>query len=344
MRICVSDAGPLTPERDAGSRATADAISSLRELGHHVVFLPISDVVDLGDFDLFLASRPGPAVHAIAAQGFRDIPTVFFGHDLHFQRMVVSVGSAKAEAFRRMEAMCWRAYDMSVYPSIEEAQYVNDFLGIDRAVAVPIYRMGDSNSGASSKSPTPTCVFVGSATHEPNQAAVEMLLADIWPAIRRETDASLQLVGDWEVPASHGVELGIDVHSNLSDTQLNDLVTRSWLTLAPVPFGAGVKRKVIHALHCGTPVVGTRFAFQGVLDSNGGAVGGVLTDDSASMAEVAIELLGNPGARGELAQTGQTWVGRHYSPEVVQRKWGEVIDYALAAFNDRTAGRTEGDA
>jgi glycosyltransferase involved in cell wall biosynthesis len=334
----------LTPERDAGSRATSDAISSLRELGHDVKFLPISDVGDLEAFDLFIASRPGPAVHAIAVHGFRETPTVFFGHDLHFQRMQVSVGSARAEAVRRMEAMCWRAYGVSVYPSDDEAKYVNDFLGMDRAVAAPIYVMDDSDIGIMPKSPTPTCVFVGSAMHEPNQAAVETLLADIWPEIRQQTGASLHLVGDWEVPASLAGEFAIQVHSNLGEPQLNDLVTRSWLTLAPLPFGAGVKRKVIHSLHCGTPVVGTGFAFQGILDSDGGVIGGVLADDAPAIVEAAIELLGNPGACGELAQAGRTWVGRHYSPEAVQQKWGQVIDYALAGFNDRTGGLAEGDS
>jgi len=327
MRICISDAGPLTPHNDAGSRATSDLIQTLESLSHHVSFTPVSEVDDLRDFDLFIASRPGPAVHALALPGFDEVPSVFFGHDLHFQRMVSVVGHDKAEAFRRLEMMCWRSYDLTVYPSSEEADYVNLTLGELRAVQAPIFVMGDAELGSAAKSPEPSCVFVGSASHEPNQASVEVLIENIWPGVRECSAAQLHLVGDWQIPETVQEELSISIHTSLSEMALNNVVSASWLSLAPLPFGAGVKRKVIHALHCGTPVVGTRFAFQGIDRTEGGGVwGGVQADDAASAVACTLELLADPAVRAEKSQEGQAWVQSHYSSRSSLTRWSEIVN------------------
>lgn len=335
MRICVSDAGPLTPHRDAGSRATADAIATLRRLGHDVEFLPISEVEDLETFDLFVASRPGPAVHALVTRGFGRIPSIFFGHDLHFRRMARITDQARAGAFQRLEAMCWRAYDLSVYPSAEEAEFVDTFLGRRSALAIPIYLMGAKERGSVAKSINPTCVFVGSSGHAPNRAAIQWLVEDIWPRVRHSSDITLHIVGDWELPLSLTKQISVHVHPHMSETQLNDLVTGSWLSLAPLPFGAGVKRKVVHALHCGTPVLGTRVAFQGLENESGGVVGGVVADTAPATAELVVEMLGDQDFLSHLASEGQKWVESRYSSRAALESWTRVINLAQKAFDER---------
>lgn len=339
MRICVCDAGPLTPNNDAGSRATFDAIATLRSLGHEVTFLPVSDLDDLREFDIFVASRPGPAVHAISVQGFGDIPSIFFGHDLHFLRMAKILDQARASAFQRLELMCWRAYDISLYPSVQEADYVSSAVGVGRAVAVPIYSMGDGEAGAVDKSTEPSCVFVGSAAHAPNQAAMRILTEDLWPRVRAEAKATLHLVGDWDVPREDMEELSIQVYSGVSETELNDIVTRSWVSLAPIPFGAGVKRKVIHALHCGTPVIGSRFAFQGLEKADGEVVGGLVADDSIAAATATLDLLARVDERTRLGEEGRAWVGSGYSPESVRGAWEDALSLAQRAFGERASTR-----
>jgi glycosyltransferase involved in cell wall biosynthesis len=336
VRICVSDAGPLTPQRDAGSRAAADAIQTLRRLGHDVEFHPVSQVENLEVFDLFVASRPGPAVHALAVPGFGRIPSIYFGHDLHFQRMAVTTDEARARAFQRLEAMCWRAYDLSVYPSAEEVEFVDTFLGAPSALAIPIYLMGETDRGNVAKSENPTCVFVGSSGHAPNQAAMLWLIEEIWPNVRDSSSASLHLVGDWALPLSLTKKMSIFVHPHVSETRLNDLVTGSWLSLAPLPFGSGVKRKVVHALHCGTPVLGTRFAFQGLESESGRVVGGVVADTAPDTAALAVKLLEDRNLLSHLAADGKKWIGSRYSPNALLENWTRVIGTAQKAFSKRT--------
>lgn len=332
MRVCVSDAGPLTPEHDAGSRATSDAIETLRSLGHLVTSVPISEVGDLRDFDLFVASRPGPGLHAMNIPGFGDVPSIFFGHDLHFQRMAAVLKPARVEAFRRAEAMCWRSYDLTVYPSSAEAALVNEAMGDLCAVALPIYTMNDEEEISEPESESPSYVFVGSSGHAPNRAAVEVLISDIWPRVRASHPADLHIVGDWSLDSGIARELSVHVHPWLNEANLNTLVSRSWLSLAPLSFGAGVKRKVVHSLHVGTPVVGSRVAFQGIEDDVGNPVGGVVADVPNDFIEATSQLIADADLRRSLGEQGRSWVSDNYSPETCRLGWERAIQYARTRF------------
>lgn len=335
MRVCVSDAGPLTPDKDAGSRATVDAIGTLRSLGHDVIFRPVSEIHDLYSFDLFIASRPGPAVHALGVPGFRDVPSIYFGHDLHFVRMAEILDAGRVEAFRRLEAMCWGAYDLSIYPAAEEAAYVNSFLNMQCALALPIYVMDSNGSRAIDESSDPSCVFVGSAGHAPNQVAVDAIVSEIWPEVASHTRIDLHLVGDWHVDSSTERRLPLQVHPWLEESALDELVQRSWLSLAPLTFGAGVKRKVVHALSCGTPVVGSRIAFQGLQKQSGSVVGGVVAETPRESAQAVVRLVRDRTLRQELAEEGRSWVSRNYSLQASQDAWAHAIEYAQSRFGAR---------
>lgn len=335
MRVCVSDAGPLTPERDAGSRATSDAIQTLRSLGHEVVFRSIPEIDDLRGFDLFVASRPGPAVHAMTVPGFGQIPSIFFGHDLHFQRMAGVLEADRVEMFRRLEAMCWRTYDLSIYPSADEAAYVNQQQGSVRCIALPIYVMGPSAGTPRDEFSYPACVFVGSSGHAPNHAAVDMLIEEVWPRVLEREEARLHLVGEWDVVAVDAKVGNVTVHTGISESDLNALVAHSWLSVAPLSFGAGVKRKVVHSLHCGTPVVGSSIAFQGLLDGAGHPVGGVVADSPNNVAASIVNLLRDGDQRALMGARGRQWVAEHYSQEASRQGWTQAIEYALERFESK---------
>lgn len=331
----MSDAGPLTPERDAGSRATSDAIQTLRSLGHEVVFRSISEIDDLLEFDLFVASRPGPAVHAMTVPGFGQIPSIFFGHDLHFQRMAGVLEADRVEIFRRLEAMCWRTYDLTIYPSADEAAYVNQQQGSVRCISVPIYVMSASEGTQLDEFPDPVCVFVGSSGHAPNRAAVDMLIEEVWPRVLDREEVLLHLVGQWDSVAVAAKTGNVSVHTGISESDLNTLVAQSWVSVAPLPFGAGVKRKVVHSLYSGTPVVGSSIAFQGLLDGAGHPVGGLVADSPSNVAATIVDLLRDGDQRAFMGAQGRQWIAERYSQEASRQGWMQAIEYALARFESK---------
>jgi glycosyltransferase involved in cell wall biosynthesis len=324
MQICVSDGGPLRPMQDAGSRAVCDAIAVLEYLGNQVTYLPVSQVSDLTDFDRFICSRPGPALNAMQIPGFKKIPTVYFGHDLHFQRMSGHMHAQQVAAIRRIESICWRNYDKILYPLKSEAQLVNEYLGQERAIAIPIFTFNTRKKTSHHKTQLPSCVFVGSTGHAPNIAAVALLFEEIWPRIRLRFNATLHLVGNFPLKSTYDLTCVV-LHQDLSEVELDSLVASAWVSIAPLTFGAGVKRKVLHSLSVGTPVIGTTTAFQGIAWKDGRAAGGLVAETSQQLAECVIELLLGPQLLEELSRDGLQFVTGHFSMERVAQAWESVI-------------------
>ncbi len=110
-------------------------------------------------------------------------------------------------------------------------------------------------------------LFVGNYAHAPNVATVEWLLEN-FPKLRNAIeDLSLAIVGSFmpahliaRIEATKGMKyLGF-----LSDEKLKTVVSQSLAFAAPIPFGAGVKTKILDSMIMGLPVIGSSIAWEGI--------------------------------------------------------------------------------
>ena len=152
------------PDRDAGSRTMLCCIHALQQAGAIVKFWPHNQcyspgyteaLQDMGvevaygggdtaigewlaqngrDIDYALLSRPQVASACIPIlRQHGDMPLLYYGHDLHFQRMRQQAemqGSTRlahdANRMERSERAVWRAVDIALYPSGDEAAIVTE--------------------------------------------------------------------------------------------------------------------------------------------------------------------------------------------------------------------------
>jgi GT2 family glycosyltransferase/glycosyltransferase involved in cell wall biosynthesis len=125
-------------------------------------------------------------------------------------------------------------------------------------------------------------VFVGSFAHAPNVDAVEWLLREIWPRVRG-ADPSLRLhvVGNAPPESLRAMAStpGVVLHGHVAE--LEELLDRCRVSVAPLRFGAGVKGKVNQAMARGLPVVATACAAEGMQ---------LLDGEDACLAESAEDL------------------------------------------------------
>ncbi len=133
-------------------------------------------------------------------------------------------------------------------------------------------------------------VFIGNFLHEPNWNAVQYLKAIIWPLIRKQMpEAVLQIYGAYpsqKVLQLHKPFEGFYIMGRANDAQ--EVVSNARVVLAPLRFGAGIKGKLIEAMHCGTASITTTIGAEsmcGNLPWNG-----FITDDAESFAVKAIKL------------------------------------------------------
>lgn len=108
-------------------------------------------------------------------------------------------------------------------------------------------------------------VFVGTYQHPPNVDAAVFMARSLWPKIRENLpdDARLYLVGGSvteDVTSLQSIE-GVEVLGYVAD--LDGLMDRCRVSVAPLRFGAGLKGKVATALLAGVPTIATSIAVEG---------------------------------------------------------------------------------
>ncbi|MTE27509.1 glycosyltransferase family 4 protein [Winogradskyella ouciana] len=133
-------------------------------------------------------------------------------------------------------------------------------------------------------------ITIGNFLHPPNYDAVLHLKQTIWPLIRRELPkAELHIYGAYEsqkVTQLNNEQEGFLIKGFAQD--VNEVMQKSTVCLAPLRFGAGLKGKLVDAMQNGTPCVMSSIAAEGMfgeLEANG-----FIENDAKAFAEKAITL------------------------------------------------------
>ena len=134
-------------------------------------------------------------------------------------------------------------------------------------------------------------IFIGNGKHRPNLDAIQWLKEIIWPMIRQDLPKTrLHIYGAYLPDQLHALnhpESGFLVHGYIKSSA--SVLQRARVNLVPLRYGAGIKGKILEAVHNGTPSVGTDIAWEGLEDSNQG----VKVADPTSFARQAVELYNN---------------------------------------------------
>ncbi len=169
----------------------------------------------------------------------------------------------------------------------------------------------------------PTLLFVGHMSVPHNEDAAEHLVRDIFPLIRREIPAArLQLVGT--DPSARvkrlGTVEGVTVLGHVPD--LNAVLNKAAVFLAPLRFAAGVQNKVLEAMAAGTPVVTTSLVNAGIGAEDGDQL--LIADSAEFFATQTVTLLQDHHRANQLADAARAFVLDTYRWEAVGRRVAEI--------------------
>jgi len=121
-------------------------------------------------------------------------------------------------------------------------------------------------SGTWAPSNRKNLLFVGSAKYFPNKDAIEWLVHELMPELRKR-DPAITL----HVAGTRADELGLTgdpagtrFHGFVSDAELDALHQRTDLFLCPVVLGAGIKIKLLEAASYGLPTAATAESLAGI--------------------------------------------------------------------------------
>jgi len=252
----------------------------------------------------FLATYAKTARETFAARG-RPGHVVLNTHDAgtlaRLRRALHSEGGARRAAARELldwgraelRGLAW--CDTATCVSRQDQQFFFSLTGFPHLRWMPLGVAREACPAVvPASSPTPRLLFVGAFHHRPNRDALEILLSDILPAVRRaRPDVVLDVVGP-AMPdplARRAAALGdaVSVHGFVED--LEPFYRDAWIFTAPLFSGGGIKIKILEAAARGCAVVTTPIGMDGIeLSADAVWVEG----DAAATAQRIASLLGEP--------------------------------------------------
>jgi SAM-dependent methyltransferase/glycosyltransferase involved in cell wall biosynthesis len=227
------------------------------------------------------------------------------------------------------ELNVYAASDAVLTVSRKEAELIDDFLGKPSAHDVP-----DTEDIAPSMVPFERrkgMLFVGNFRHPPNVEAVEYLFRDILPQVPAAIldEHPIYIVGNEPSEA---------VRRCCKDSRNARLVgwvpsvvpylERVRLSVIPLLYGAGTKRKLMQSLMAGTPSVSTPVGIEGFdLDNRHVLVAG----DAAGFAAHIVRLMTDKELWTRVAHDGGAYIRTTHSREAVFSRFMGVLETIMSA-------------
>ena len=181
--------------------------------------------------------------------------------------------------------------------------------GIDTTIFFPTYEPKTPNS----------IIFVGNMSVFHNVDAAIFLVNEIFPLIQsRIPDSIVRIVGASPSPKIQKLNEipGVEVLGFVSD--LNQVLNRSTVFVAPLRFAAGVQNKVLEAMAVGCPVVTTMQVNQGLGAKPGYEL--IIEDDGPSIANAVIEFLQDDMKSKKVGETGRRFIENNYQWDMVCKR------------------------
>lgn len=186
-------------------------------------------------------------------------------------------------------------------------------------------------------------VFVGNFFHMPNVDAAVHLVAHIWPVVHAEDpDITLRVVGANAPPSlmAHHGQRNIIVEGHVAD--LDALLSRCRVSVAPLRIGAGIKGKVGQALALGLPVVASPKAVEDMPVED--AVRVADPDNPSAFAEAILSVYRDDALWDRMHKEGPDLVRHLYSrdqaekgllPALASVRWRLSVSLVMLSWNRR---------
>lgn len=234
----------------------------------------------------------------------------------------VRIGAQRVMA-RRFEAHMFRGYDRTVVVSDKDAAMLGSLAPGLPVDVIPNGVDLESLQPAGAKADHPTLVFTGNYEYGPNLDAANVLIREIFPAVRAALpEAELLIVGNNPPPELQALAgPGITVTGRVPE--LTPYLDAAHVYVCPLRIGAGIKNKVLAAMAMRTPVVGTSLSFDGIAVSDGKDV--LVADTPAAIADATIRVLQDAALQDQLATNARHCIEEHYT-------WRAVADAYAALY------------
>lgn len=371
--ILVIDHHVPMPDRDSGSLRMYQILNLLRQLGHHVTFIPDSLAEDIPPYTRELQKRGIKVFHYPHIKSIRDYliahgstldavvlsrcdfarkhiadvrlhapqsRIIFDTVDLHYLREDSEARLTREPEMRRkaQEKQRWEHELIARADETWVVSPVEQQLLQQKWPAKSIQLVSNIVDIPGSKAPFALrrdYLFIGGFQHRPNIDAVLFFVQKIYPLVSGHLpDAKFYIIGDKPPPEIAALATERIIVAGLQ-RDARPFFDSVKLSVAPLRFGAGVKGKINQSMALGVPVVATSLAADGMGFSDHEDI--LLADEPEDFAQALIELYESEEVWNRLSENGIKKTRALYSTDIGRKKL-EVL------FSDEHLGRLERSA
>lgn len=360
-RVLVLDACTPTPNQDAGSLVAFNFMLLLREMDFQVTFVAVDNFLYLPEYTKALQSVGvevlySPYINCIEDHlieygsryqlAFLFRPDVVHKHlesirvlcpnakvlystvDLHFIRMAREAElqsneekKAAAEAMKVRELSCIQAVDAAIVHSTSELELLRPILPNTKIFVFPLIM--DIKRSSNIFSERNDIVFVGGYQHTPNIDAVKYFVSEVMPLLRKKIPGvRFHIVGS--KPPTEIQSLACDdvvVVGFVED--LNPLLNKMRISVAPLRYGAGIKGKIGTSMALGLPVVATTLAAEGMSLTNGENI--LVADGPLALSEKISEIYKNEELWEKIRNNGFIFIEKSWGAEATWKILANIV-------------------
>jgi glycosyltransferase involved in cell wall biosynthesis len=246
--------------------------------------------------------------------------------DLHFlrnarekafkQNKVLENSDLINDVFKRELASILRC-DLSLIISEFEMNLLIEKFKIDENILFYLPLFGEVKKSETSFSERKNFISIGNFLHEPNWQTV-LQLKKLWKDIKKQLpEAEIHIYGAYaseKVFQLHNEKEGFIIKGRAENVE--SVFNTAKVLLAPIPFGAGIKGKLLESMQFGLPNVTSEIgaeAMHGNLDWNG-----FITDDENEFIEKAVLLYQNENLWQKSQENGFNIIENRFKKELFE--------------------------
>jgi glycosyltransferase involved in cell wall biosynthesis len=224
---------------------------------------------------LMMEEQFGWRVKEVCPNALRILDT----EDLHFLRHArhlaykenrdLNSSDLYSEICKREIASIYRC-DFSIIISKYEMELLKSTFKIPDSILLylPILFKDENLNSVSNFEERKHFLFIGNFYHEPNKHAIILLKEKIWPIIRKQIpEAELHIYGAYvneHFTNMNNTKTGFLIKGRAEDSQ--PLFRSYKVLLASMPFGAGLKGKILEAMANSCPFISNEIGAEGIFD------------------------------------------------------------------------------
>ncbi len=351
-----------TPDQDAGSNAALEHMLSLQRLGYKVVFLPADNMANIPgytenlqslgvecwyapfawsveeyfrrnerDFDLVYIHRKANLKRYLhLVKKYVPKATIIFNYaDIHALRELreATLADAGPEEIAAIQQSLDAEIDLAlqvnsvIVHSTYEADVIRQRQPAARVHFVP-WTFSVRKEPASPEG-REGVVFVGGFAHPPNADAVDWFVEDVWPSAAAKIGRHpFRIVGS-RMPERFEDLRGPGIEPVGFVADLESLLDRTLLTVAPLRYGAGLKGKVLTSFSRGVPCIMSPVAAEGMNLPE--ELRFLVAKDAEEFAQRMVQLVGDPAVWMATSEAAVKFIEEGFSPQAIDLKMRETI-------------------